>query len=356
MKKKLLSLVLAGSVAASMAAIAATSASALIDPDGSYTPGEGIETKRVYFTMPDSWKNSYTNTAGCYWWAGTDACGAIDGSGGSLAWPGYKAKYDASLEDKGVKTLYYLDIPADVPTVVWNNYIDGGMDESAPQYTAATQCKDSACEYLSEGDVDIYDDQDGFWKEMEDSFNGDKAALGSFADNFFKSEYGIAFTMDNLIWVPDLTHTDTSISGKITYYGNWYFYYGDGTYGTYPTKEAAQEKGTVVDLSVSVEPTTTPATNPTSSTDPTTVAPTTAPATPATTDPSASAIATTPTSSNNDATSAVGAKASTADTAKSTTSDNGSVKTGAASLAVILLVVLSGAGSVVYFTRRRNSK
>ena len=64
---------------------------------------------------------------------------------------------------------------------------------------------------------------------------------------------------------------------------------------------------------------------------------------------------TTPTSSNNDATSAVGAKASTADTAKSTTSDNGSVKTGAASLAVILLV-LSGAGSVVYFTRRRNSK
>ena len=79
MKKKLLSLVLAGSIAASMAAIAATSASALIDPDGSYTPGEGIETKRVYFTMPDSWKNSYTNTAGCYWWAGTDACGAIDG-------------------------------------------------------------------------------------------------------------------------------------------------------------------------------------------------------------------------------------------------------------------------------------
>lgn len=355
MKKKLLSLVLAGSVAASMAAIAATSASALIDPDGSYTPGEGIETKRVYFTMPDSWKNSYTNSAGCYWWAGTDACGAIDGSGGSLAWPGYKAKYDASLEDKGVKTLYYLDIPDDVPTVVWNNYLDGGMDESAPQYTAATQCKDSACEYLSEGDVDIYDDQDGFWEEMEDSFNGDKAALGSFADNFFESEYGIAFTMDNMIWVPDLTHTDTSVSGKITYYGDWYFYYGDGTYGTYPTKEAAQEKGTVGDLAASETPTQ-PTTVPATTSPSTTVAPTTDPATSAATDPSASAIATTPTSSNNDATSAVGAKASTADTAKSTTSDNGSVKTGAASLAVILLVVLSGAGSVVYFTRRRNSK
>ncbi len=355
MKKKLLSLVLAGSVAASMAAIAATSASALIDPDGSYTPGEGIETKRVYFTMPDIWKNSYTNTAGCYWWAGTDACNAVDGSGGSLAWPGYKAKYDASLEDKGVKTLYYLDIPDDVPTVVWNNYLDGGMDESAPQYTAATQCIDSKCEYMSEGDSATYDDQDGFWEEMEDSFNGDKAALGSFADNFFESEYGIAFTMDNMIWVPDLTHTDTAISGKVTYHGDWYFYYGDGTYGTYPTKEAAQEKGTVGDLAASETPTQ-PTTVPATTSPSTTVAPTTDPATSAATDPSASAIATTPTSSNNDATSAVGAKASTADTAKSTTSDNGSVKTGAASLAVILLVVLSGAGSVVYFTRRRNSK
>lgn len=355
MKKKLLSLVLAGSVAASMAAIAATSASALIDPDGSYTPGEGIETKRVYFTLPDIWKNSYTNTAGCYWWAGTDACNAVDGSGGSLAWPGYKAKYDASLEDKGVKTLYYLDIPDDVPTVVWNNYLDGGMDESAPQYTAATQCIDSKCEYMSEGDSATYDDQDGFWEEMEDSFNGDKVALGSFADNFFESEYGIAFTMDNMIWVPDLTHTDTAISGKVTYYGDWYFYYGDGTYGTYPTKEAAQEKGTVGDLAASETPTQ-PTTVPATTSPSTTVAPTTDPATSAATDPSASAIATTPTSSNNDATSAVGAKASTADTAKSTTSDNGSVKTGAASLAVILLVVLSGAGSVVYFTRRRNSK
>lgn len=348
MKKKLLSLILAGSVAVSMTAVAAVSASATLMPDGTYEPGKDpetgldIATKRVYFTMPDSWKNSFTDTAGCYWWAGTDACGAVDGSGGSLAWPGYKAKYDASLEEQGVKTLYYLDVPTDVPTVVWNNYVDGGMDESAPQYAAATQCVNSACEYMSDGDVELYDNQDGFWDEMEDSYNGDKAALGDFADNFFESDYGIAFTMDNMIWVPDLTHTDTAISGKVTYYGDWYFYYGDGTYGSYPTKEEAQEKGTFGDLSVAVDPT-----SPATPDEPTTV--------PTTTDPSASEISTTPTSSNNDATSAVGASA-TADSAKSTTSDNSSVQTGTASLAVILLVVLSGAGSVVYFTRRRNSK
>ena len=332
MKKKLLSLILAGSVVASMAAIATTSASALIDKDGTYTPGEGIKTKRVYFTMPDSWKNSFSSVAGCYWWGGTDACGAIDGSGGSLAWPGYKAKYDASLEEQGVKTLYYLDIPDDVPTVVWNNYIDGGMDETAPQYTAATQCIDSKCEYMSEGDSETYDDQEDFWTEMEDSFNGDKAALGSFADNFFESEYGIAFTMNNMIWVPDLKNTSTSVSGKVTYSGDWYFYYGDGTYGTYPTKEAAQAKGTVGDL---------------------TVAPAT-PDEPITTDPvvTTAPTTTTPGEPSTDATSAV--NKSTSDTTKS--SDNTSIKTGAASLAVVLLVVLSGVATVAYFTRKKYDK
>lgn len=333
MKKKLLSLILAGSVVASMAAIATTSASAILNDDGTYTPGSNVEaTKRLYFTMPDSWKNSFTDTAGCYWWGGDDACGAIDGGGGSLAWPGYKATYDKSLEEQGVKTLYYVDVSTNVPTVVWNNYIDGGMDETAPQYTAATQCIDSKCEYMSEGDSETYDDQEDFWTEMEDSFNGDKAALGSFADNFFESEYGIAFTMNNMIWVPDLNNTSTSVSGKVTYAGDWYFYYGDGTYGTYPTKEAAQAKGKVGDL---------------------TVAPAT-PDEPITTDPvvTTAPTTTTPGEPSTDATSAV--NKSTSDTTKS--SDNTSIKTGAASLAVVLLVVLSGVATVAYFTRKKYDK
>lgn len=341
MKKKLLSLILAGSVVASMAAIATTSASAIVDTDGTYKPGEGIKTKRVYFTLPDVWKNSYTNSAGCYWWGGTDPCSSIDGGVGELSWPGYKAKYDSSLEEKGVKTLYYLDIPDDVPTVVWNNYLDGGLDVTAPQYTAAMQCEDSKCEYMSEGDRETYDNQEGFWTEMEDSFNGDKAALGDFADNFFMSEYGIAFTMNNMIWVPDLSsEPSTSVTGQLTYFGDWYFYYNDGTYGTYPTKEAAQAKGTVGDLTVAPAPPATKdeadTTNPTN------------PANPKDTDPQT----TVPGEPSTDATSAV--NKSTSDTTKS--SDNTSIKTGAASLAVVLLVVLSGVATVAYFTRKKYDK
>ncbi len=341
MKKKLLSLILAGSVVASMAAIATTSASAIVDTDGTYKPGEGIKTKRVYFTLPDVWKNSYTNSAGCYWWGGTDPCSSIDGGVGELSWPGYKAKYDSSLEEKGVKTLYYLDIPDDVPTVVWNNYLDGGLDVTAPQYTAAMQCEDSKCEYMSEGDRETYDNQEGFWTEMEDSFNGDKAALGDFADNFFMSEYGIAFTMNNMIWVPDLSsEPSTSVTGQLTYFGEWYFYYNDGTYGTYPTKEAAQAKGTVGDLTVAPAPPATKdeadTTNPTN------------PANPKDTDPQT----TVPGEPSTDATSAV--NKSTSDTTKS--SDNTSIKTGAASLAVVLLVVLSGVATVAYFTRKKYDK
>lgn len=338
MKKKLLSLVLAGSVVASMAAIATTSASAIVDTDGTYKPGEGIKTKRVYFTMPDIWKNSFTNSAGCYWWGGTDPCTSIDGGKGELSWPGYKAKYDSSLEEKGVKTLYYLDIPDDVPTVVWNNYLDGGLDVTAPQYTAAMQCIDSKCEYVSEGDSDTYDAQEDFWTEMEDSFNGDKAALGDFADNFFISEYGIAFTLNNMIWVPDLSiEPSESVTGQLTYFGDWYFYYNDGTYGTYPTKEAAQAKGTVGDLTVAPAP---PATKD--------EADTTNPTNPKDTDPQT----TVPGEPSTDATSAV--NKSTSDTTKS--SDNTSIKTGAASLAVVLLVVLSGVATVAYFTRKKYDK
>lgn len=253
MKKKLLSLILAGSVVASMAAIATTSASAALNADGTYSIDKTAfeRTKKLYFNMPESWKNSISDTAGCYWWAGADACGAVDGGGGDLAWPGYKATYDNSLEGAGLTSLYYVEVSDDedtrVPTVVWNNYIDGGMDETTEQYKLATQCMDSACEYLSEGDLELYDNQDGFWEAMADSYAGDKAALGDFADNFFDDGYSLYY--DNMIWIVDPNNvTENPVSGKVTYGGNWYFYYGDGSYGTWPTPEDAKEKGIFVNM------------------------------------------------------------------------------------------------------------
>ena len=68
MKKKLVSLLLAGSVVTSMAAIASVSASAIIDSNGCYAPGENVTcgTHRYYFALPNTWLSEYSDTAGAY--------------------------------------------------------------------------------------------------------------------------------------------------------------------------------------------------------------------------------------------------------------------------------------------------
>lgn len=341
MKKKLVSLLLAGSVVASMAAIASVSASAIIDSNGCYAPGENVTcgTYRYYFALPNTWLSEYSDTAGAYWYNGTDACGAIDGSGGTLAWPGYKAQRDEYKSSN--YGLYYVDCPTDVPQIIWNNYTDGGQDKEAPIYLTAKQSNDAPTEFYVADDSDLYD-QDWF-DEMEESYSGDKAKLGDFADNFFyDEEYGLGFAMnfDNMIFVVPTEPNGENFEGKPTYNGDWYFYYGNGEYGTYPTKEEAEEKGTLLSLENVATPDEPgnsgnggnngnngnagnngnngnnkpgqPSTDPASSTKP----------------------------------------ASSTDTPTSTVS-GGAVQTGEATYAVILLVVLAAVSGVVVFTRKK---
>lgn len=237
--KKATSVLLSALLAFSMTAVAFESVSAVVDENGCYAPGDNVEdTRRYYFAMPNSWLNEYTDTAGVYWWSGTDACGAIDGTGGSVTWPGYKA------QKSSVNNVYYIDCPKNVPTIIWNNYLDGGQDKEDPKYLEAMQAADTHAEYYSDGDSDLYD---SYWfEEMEESFNGDKAALGDFADNFFIEEeygFGFSFNFDNMIYVLDPDKTSENWEGKKTYVGEWYFYFGDGEYGTYPTREESVAKG-----------------------------------------------------------------------------------------------------------------
>ena len=328
MKKRILSVILATVLTGSIAAISAISASAVLEPTGEYTPGEGIETNRYYFHMPTDWYNEHTTTAGMYWWDGTDACGAVDGSGGSLKWPGYKA-----WESEEYTGLFYLDVPLDASTIIWNNYVDGGEDTTLPIYTQAVQTVNIASQFYSEGDSTFYDELDdcNFFMNMEESLLGDKEALGDFADNFFIEEedgFGISFTFDNMIYVvdPELTVVN-EYNGKMTYGGEWYFYYGDGTYGPYPTKAASEAAGLLGDITV-------PAATPDE-------APTTAPTTPGNKE--------TVPAPGQDATSAVGGT-STSDTVKG---DNTAIQTGAVSLAVVLLVILSAVSGVAVFTRKK---
>lgn len=333
MKKKLVSLLLAGSVVASMAAIASVSASAIIDTNGCYAPGDNVEaTYRYYFAMPEDWYSSNTDTAGAYWWSGTDACGAVDGTGGTLAWPGYKAQRG------DIKNLYYVDCPTDVPTIVWNNYVNGGTDKEAPIYLEAKQANDAKIEGYCDGDSELYDTE--WFEEMYESFTTDKAKLGDFADNFFydlenfdeENFESFTFKMDNMIYVIDPTKTSENFEGKKTYVAEWQFYYGDGFYGTYPTKEEAEEKGTLKNIADTPATSDQPATTPTK---------------PGNVDPSndkPGQPSTDPASSTK--------PVSTSDTLASTVS-GGAVQTGEASYAVILLVVLAAVSGVVVFTRKK---
>lgn len=63
---------------------------------------------RYFFLAPDDWFNEQTDSIGIYWWEGTDS---------QTTFPGIKAnKADA-------ENVYYYDVPKDVPTIMWNNYI-----------------------------------------------------------------------------------------------------------------------------------------------------------------------------------------------------------------------------------------
>ncbi len=358
MSKKIISVVLAVVLAFSMIAVAAVSVSATLDDNGRYVPSCSIEeTNRYYFWLPESWKSEKfgADSAGAYWWGGTDSCEEFGTEGGGAPWPGYKIQ--VADEKLGV---YYLDCPKDVEMIVFNNFLNGGTREetekgsgvytyqlSEEQYFAAIQTIDTACNYYSEGDNDLYDNLlDGeFFALADEAVTGDdKTFLGNFVDNFFiEEEYGISMNFDNMICIPDLSHPiPNPLNGKDTYPTEWYFYYGDGKYGSLPVQEMAEaltteENPLVFDLNKPVVPATpdeddnnngnngnngnggngnvpAPATNPTSASGP------------------------------------QAGNTATGDTVKA---DNNAIQTGAASMVVVALTILAVAAGAVLFTRKR---
>ena len=122
MSKKVISLLLAVMLTASMIVVAAISVSADTDDEGSYVPSEGTETYHIYFCKPDDWENKYTSDAGVYWENGSDT---------PSAWPGYSAR------NADIKNVYCSDVPTDVDKVIWNNALNGTDDPTNPEYKLA---------------------------------------------------------------------------------------------------------------------------------------------------------------------------------------------------------------------------
>lgn len=164
-------------------------------------------TNRFFFYLPTLWaeNNPYTETAGIYWWEGTDRC---------TSWPGYEAK------PTGFENVYYYDVPADVTNIVWNNFVDGGIDDSQEIYAFARQTKTLNCEFYDPGESDFYP-------------NGTES-------------------YDNMIYVIDFDKTEINeFSGKDIFCGEWFYYYGNGEYGLAKDKESAKTvyTGDSIDLS-----------------------------------------------------------------------------------------------------------
>ena len=340
MSKKLISIIVSCALVLSLALVGVIGVSAAIDTNGRYVPSEGVkETHKVYFLMPESWKSEKfnANDAGAYWWNGSDACSSLDGTSVGAAWPGYKMQVENANLD-------------------FNNYLNGGLrtedaatgkvtyEFSEEQFKAAKQTADVSCQYYSEGDNEYYDNLlDGeFWAKAQEAFDGDdKTFLGKFADNFFEDpDWGISMYLTNMIYVIDPTNTSVSVTGKETYAGEFYFYYGLNEetgkyeYGSLPNYDMAKEAGLVQSVDKNATPD---------------QAATTAPSSDKKDDNKTDSTKNTVPTAGQNPTSSANA-VSTADTAKST--DNSAVQTGATTAAAVLAVLLVAGGAVLY-TRKR---
>ena len=414
--KKALSIILAGTMAASTMAIGALSVSA--DDEGlvpgsycnhpTYTPSNSnIKTNHLMFAMPAAWENETTKKdkdgglCGLYWWSGYDTPGSQ--AGWSNAWPGWQAEKETGEE--GVTNLWGIDVPTygngeegNATQIIWNNFIDGGTEKDTtknPFYEAANQTRDFPGQYYSRTDehetydiliryiymksfedagvegIDALDiKSDNFWVEANKlcaKYNGedydklsndektfqvdlvlddntpDLSEFGAYASNFFNEDlveapeesqgFGQSFTFDNMVFVVNFDPNKmvaSPQSGKIGYDGDFYFYYGGGEYGSWPTKELNEKMGGVSGDFTQGEY----------------VDPNYKPPVP-TVDPATTTI---PGPNDDDA------KSSTKDSpddSNTNNNGNGAIATGQVSVAVIALVVLFAGAAIVMFARKK---
>ena len=170
--------------------------------------GKEIDTNRYYFLMPNgsngekgttangghyagefapSWYNDCGKTAGVYWWS--------SGVADPERFPGY------TMEQGDSDCVYYADIPNQIETIIFNNYFNRGMDATSPDYYKTYQSHNIDLQNgYSYGDNNLY-----------------PYGLESFADMIF-------------VVNPDMSGWAESNSNLFG--GYWYYYYGNGCYGT----------------------------------------------------------------------------------------------------------------------------
>ena len=286
--KKLIAVFLTAAIAGSMISMSLMKASATVNPDGSYAPTVGVRTNTYYFAMPGAWMNDYwetnENCAGFYWWSGADTPDRVLEYG----WPGYRVN---ATDDEVISNLYSSAVPADANQIVINNHVNGGYPGTdgfvQKQFDSAYQTDDINVSYYSFMESKYYSKD--LWKYVWDKaaeeadcdpieWSDDNTRLtsdekeqisevymiledeeikldieefGQYSKNFYvetENGDGIVLGFDNMIYVVNLDPASMKLStsvvpeGKTVYGGDWFFYYGNGEYGTWPTKELLIEK------------------------------------------------------------------------------------------------------------------
>ena len=168
--------------------------SAVTSLGGYYTPAEGVETKRFFFEMPADWYTFSNATPVAYWWDGTDKCGD---------WQHSKMLRPAYVEGRDI---WYIDVPTDVPTIIFGNGIDGGAkpaegEQPSPNWGKNYQTGNIGAEYYDAGESETY-------------------------------PTGVE-TFDNMVYVIDPEKkTVNDYSGATEYGGEWFYLHKDGTVDT----------------------------------------------------------------------------------------------------------------------------
>ena len=241
----------------------------------------------------------------------------------------FKYIYMKSFEKAGVEGIDKLDIKSD------NFWVEA--NKLCAKYNGEDYDKLSADEKTFQVDTVL------------DKYTPDLSEFGSYASNFFNEDlvgedgiyykaeemqgFGQSFTFDNMVFVVNFDPNKmvaSPQSGKIGYDGDFYFYYGGGEYGSWPTKELNEKMGGVSGNFTKgeyVDPNYKPPV-PTVQPTPTTI----------------------PSPSGTDA------KSSTNDSDNNSNTNNngnGAIATGQFSVAVIALVVLFAGVAIVMFARKK---
>ena len=163
---------------------------------GFFYPPQGVECNRYFFQMPvnvvddygdnHNWKTFNNATATCYWWDGEYACES------------WQKSYQ--MKASGLDNIYYIDVPTNVYTVIFNNGIDGEFDKKdSPNKDKCCQTVNVCTEYYEPGENPNYP-------------NG-------------------TTTFNNMIYIVDVNNDiygDYS-NPKTTYGGEWRYLHSDGT-------------------------------------------------------------------------------------------------------------------------------